>query len=92
MLPPAGVDLPELPVPLIQVPLELLLTAGVARLPVAPGPHVGHRLGQVQAPERGLDVLPLLGRGNSAHTGSGLAASPNNRATGYAGYFSERNW
>jgi hypothetical protein len=63
VLPPAGVDLSELPVPLIQVPLELLLTAGIARLPVAPGPHVGHRLGQVQAPERGLDVVPLLGRG-----------------------------
>jgi hypothetical protein len=29
------VDLPELPGPLIRVPLELLLTAGVARLPVA---------------------------------------------------------
>ena len=47
VLTPAGLDLPELAVPLIQVPLELLLTAGVARLPVAPGPHVGHRLGQV---------------------------------------------
>jgi hypothetical protein len=28
VLPPAGVDLAELPIPLIQVPLELLLTAG----------------------------------------------------------------
>jgi hypothetical protein len=59
----AGVDLPELPVPFIQVPLEFLLAAGVARLPVAPGPHVEYRLGQVQVPERGLDVVPLLGRG-----------------------------
>ena len=59
----AGVDLSELPVPFIQVPLEVLLAAGVARLPVAPGPHVGYRRGQVQVPKRGLDVLPLLSRG-----------------------------
>ena len=59
----AGVDLPKLPVPLIQVALELLLAARVACLPVTPGPHVGHRLGQVQVAERGLDVLPLLSRG-----------------------------
>jgi hypothetical protein len=56
VLAPAGVDLPELPVPLIQVPLELLLAAGVAHLPEAPGPNVGHRRGQVQMPERGSET------------------------------------
>jgi hypothetical protein len=45
------------------VALELLFAAGVAGLPVAPGPHVGHRLGQIQVPQRGLDVVPLLGWG-----------------------------
>jgi hypothetical protein len=56
-------DLAELPVPVVQVALELGLPASVARLPVPPGSDVRWRLRQVELAERGLDICPLLGRG-----------------------------
>jgi hypothetical protein len=60
--PLAGMDFAELAVPVLQAPLEVPFSSGVAPLPVAPAAHIGRRLREVERPEWGLDVCPLLAR------------------------------
>jgi hypothetical protein len=56
------VDLAELAVPVLQPPLEVLLSSRVAPLPVAPATHIEGRLREIELADRGLNVRPLLAR------------------------------
>jgi hypothetical protein len=62
MRPLAGLDFAKLVVPVVQMPLELSLSSGVALLPVAPAAYIGRRTGEIQNPKGRLDVCPLFER------------------------------
>ena len=88
MRPLARVDLAELAVPVLQVPLEVPLSPRVAPLPVVPAAHIGRRLREVELPDRGLDVRPLLARCwlRPHRQGLGLVAEqPQHRILGVRG-------
>src|SRR5713101_7571528 len=62
MPPPAGLDLPHLPVPVVKVPAEIGLRVRVVVLPGAPLPNLRHGQGDVELPQTGFRVRPLVSR------------------------------
>jgi hypothetical protein len=88
MRPLARLDLAELAVPVLQAPLEVPLSPRVAPLPVVPATHVGRGLGEVEGPDRGLNVRHLLGRCRLGPHRQGLGLvteQPHHRIAGICG-------